>query len=456
MTDRRAALIVASAAAFMTPFMSASVTIALPEIGAELSLDAVSLGWVASSYLLAAAAFLLPFGRLADIVGRKKIFALGLLLHTIASLLVAASPAGWFLIAMRAVQGMGGAMIFGTAIAMLVSVYPPEERGRVLGINVAAVYVGLSAGPFGGGMLTHYFGWRSLFLVVAGLGAICLVLVWRYLGSDWAEARGERFEFTGSAIYIVSLTALMLGFSNLPGTAGMLLLAAGLAGLAAFLWREAGTAHPILDVSLFRGNIVFAFSNLAALINYSANFAVSFLLSLYLQYIGGLDPQRAGLVLIAQPLVMATLSPVAGWMSDRINPRIVASAGMAISVAGLALCATIGNGTPLLFITLTLALHGLGFALFSSPNTNAIMGSVERRQYSVASATLGTMRLTGQMFSMAIVLLIFNSRIGKVKITPELYPQFLAGMRSAFIVFTVLSVIGVFASLARGRGAAAH
>jgi EmrB/QacA subfamily drug resistance transporter len=454
MTDRRAALIVSSAASFMTPFMSSSVTIALPVIGGEFAMDAVALGWVATSYLLAAAAFLLPFGRLADIHGRKRIFTLGLLVHSAASVLVAASPSGVFLIAARAAQGIGGAMVFGTGVAMLVSVYPPSERGRVLGINVAAVYLGLSLGPFAGGLLTQYFGWRSIFLVVAVLGACCLILVWRYLKVEWAEAKGERFAVLGTVLYSVSLTALMLGFSSLPGWTGLALTGTGLAGLAIFLVRESTTAHPILNTSLFRGNPVFAFANLAALINYAATFAVTFLLSLYLQYIGGLDPRNAGLVLVAQPLMMAVLSPLAGRLSDRVAPRIVASIGMGIGVAGLALCAGIGSGTPVVAVVLILALLGVGFALFSSPNTNAVMGSVERKHYSVAAATLGTMRLTGQMLSMGVVILVFASHIGKVRIAPAMYPQFLSGMHVAFLIFTGLSVLAVYASLVRGRARA--
>ncbi|MFH1566728.1 MAG: MFS transporter [Gemmatimonadota bacterium] len=448
---KRSALIVSTLASFTTPFMGSSVNIALPDIERTFALNAVALGWVASSYLLAAAMFLLPFGRLADIHGRKRVFTIGLAVHSAASLLAALAPSGASFLAARAVQGVGGGMIFGTGMAILVSVYPPAERGRVLGINVAAVYTGLSLGPFVGGFLTHALGWRSLFIVVAALGLGVMAVTAFALKGEWAGARGERFDTRGAVAYSLSLTAVMLGFSLLPGIAGAVLLAAGVLGLAGFALLEARTEHPLLDVGLFRYNRVFAFSSLAALINYSATSAVTFLMSLYLQYIKGLPPTAAGTVLIAQPVTMALFSPLAGRLSDRVEPRIVASVGMAIIVVGLGLLVALGPDTSIPRIVVDLLLLGLGFALFSSPNTNAVMSAVQPRMYSVASAALGTMRLTGQMLSMGIVILIFATHIGKVRLTPEAYPAFLSGAHTAFVTFAVLSTAGVFFSLVRGR-----
>jgi MFS family permease len=206
-----------------------------------------------------------------------------------------------------------------------------------------------------------------------------------------------------------------------------------------------------LQVNLLKGNAVFTFSNLAALINYSATFAVTFLLSLYLQYTKGLGPRDAGLILISQPLVMAVFSPFAGRLSDRIEPRTVASLGMAFTVLGLGLLTFLGEGTTLGFIVATLGILGFGFALFSSPNTNAVMSSVDRRLYGVASATLGTMRLTGQMLSMAIATLVFALHIGRVRIQAADPASFLQSLKAAFAIFAVLCFCGIFASLARGR-----
>ena len=447
----RVALLIATLASFATPFMGSAINVALPSIGQELAMDAVLLSWVATSYLLAAAVFLVPFGRLADIHGRKRIFVYGISLFSLASLLVGLATSGAFLIAARIVQGLGSAMIFGTGVAILTSVFPSGERGRVLGINVAAVYVGLSVGPFIGGYLTQNLGWRSIFLapLPLGLGIVGLI-AWKLKG-EWAEAQGEPFDLSGSIIYSLALVALMYGFSSLPAPRSVLLLAAGIVGLATFAAWEVRARHPVLNVKLFVGNRTFAFSNLAALINYGATSAVAFLLSLYLQCIQALNPQQAGLVLVAQPIVQASFSPLAGRLSDRIEPRLVASLGMALTASGLGLLTLLGAGTPLWALIACLILLGFGFALFSSPNMNAIMGSVERRFYGVASGTLGTMRLVGQTLSMGIATLMFALYIGRVEITPELYPLFLASIKTAFAIFAALCVVGIFASLTRGK-----
>jgi EmrB/QacA subfamily drug resistance transporter len=450
-STKRAALVVSTLAGFLTPFMGSSMNVALPAVAAEFSMKAVSMSWVPMAYMLAAAVSLVPFGRLGDIRGRKKVFILGLVAYTLASLLAALSFSGASLIVFRVLQGIGGAMIMGTSLAILTSVYPACDRGRVLGINTAAVYSGLSLGPVLGGFLTQHFGWRSIFVINIPIGLMAFVLTWSRLPGERAEAKGEKFDVAGSAVFGLSLAALMFGFSRLPAVHGALFLLMGLAGLGAFVLLEKRSEAPVLDVRLFLKNRVFAFSNAAALINYSATSAVAFLLSLYLQYIKGLSPQKAGLILIAQPVVMAAFSPLAGKLSDRVEPRIVASAGMAISSAGLFLFILLDAATSFLFIVLGLLCLGFGFALFSSPNTNSVMSSVEKRAYGVASSTLGTMRLTGQMLSLGISVLIFALFMGNIRISPEHYPLFLKSLKPAFAVFGALCVIGVFASLARGN-----
>jgi len=454
MEDRllqRAALLVTTLSSLLTPMMASAVNIAMPAIARDFAMDAILLSWVASAYLLAAAVFLLPFGRLADIAGRKKIFSWGTVVFTSASLLAAMAPTAPLFLCARVLQGVGAAMIFGTGIAILTSVYPPQRRGWVLGINVAATYMGLSLGPFIGGLLTQYLGWRSVFLLNVPLGLLILAAVRLKMRQEWADCRGEPFDLKGSAAYSLMLTAFMLGFTWLPNWRGAVMLLAAAAAFPLFMGWESRSAYPIFQVRLVRGNAVFVFSNLAALVNYSATFAIAFLLSLYLQYIKGLTPRTAGLVLIAQPVVMALFSPLAGRLSDRLEPRLVASLGMGLCAAGLFAFVFVNSQSGLGFIVATLMLVGFGFALFSSPNTNAVMGSVEKKYYGVASATLATMRMVGHMLSMAIATLVFSMFIGKVRITPAVYPLFLASMKVSFVIFFVLCVCGVFFSLARGR-----
>lgn len=448
---KRSALLIAVLASFLTPFMVSSINIALPAIGREFGMNAVLLSWVATAYLLAAAMFLVPFGRLADIRGRKKVFSWGIAIYTVSSFLLVFSPHAAVLLGFRALQGFGSAMIFGTGMAIVTSVFPAGERGRVFGINVAAVYLGLSLGPFLGGILTQNFGWRSIFLANVPLGLAVLSVIIRRLPGEWAEARGERFDLGGSVIYGLSLVAVMYGLSVLPDRQGFLLAFIGVLLVAAFIAWELRAQHPLLDMRLFTANLTFSLSNLAALVNYSATFSVTFLLSLYLQYVKGFTPQLAGTVLVSQPLVMALFSPAAGRLSDRIEPRLVASLGMAFTVAGLAFFTRLTEQTSPWYLVAGLAVIGFGFALFSSPNTNAVMNSLDRKFYGVGSSFLGTMRLTGQMLSMGIAAVILSFSIGRIRITPEYYPLFLQALRTAFTVSAALCFLGIFASLARGK-----
>lgn len=449
--NRRSALIIATLSSFLTPFMGSSINIALPAIQKEFSLDAVLLSWVATSYILASVISLVPFGRLADIYGRKQIFAWGISIFTIASLLSAFSISTSMLIVSRIIQGIGSAMVFATGIAILTSVFPANQRGRVLGINVAAVYIGLSIGPFLGGLLTQYLTWRSIFAFTIPLGLTIIALVLLGLKGEWAEAKNEKFDMLGSMIYAASLVAIMYGISLLPKQISILIIIMGVGGIFAFFKWEMKVENPVFELSLFKKNRVFAFSNLAALINYSATFAVAFLLSLYLQHIRGLSAQNAGLILIAQPVVQAIFSPFAGRLSDRIEPRIVASIGMAITTLGLFLFIALHEHTTMEMIIIRLIILGFGFALFSSPNTNAIMSSVEKRLYGLASGSVGTMRLMGMMISMGIATLIFAIFIGRSQITIENSIEFLRSMHVAFIVFSLLCFAGIFASLIRGN-----
>jgi EmrB/QacA subfamily drug resistance transporter len=448
---QRATLTVAMLTSFMTPFMGAAVNLALPRIAAELGLDAVTLSWIATAYVVAAVVFLLPFGRLADIHGRKKIFSAGLACFLAGSIGAATSWTGAMLIAARVVQGLGGGMVFGTATAMLISVYPRERRGRVIGWNVASVYLGLSLGPPVGGWIVGALGWRAIFSINAALCATALWLAFRYIRHEWKEAAGERFDLAGAGIYALAMVALTYGFSSLPGGRGYVSLAVAAAGLALFVRWELSAHAPLIDLRVLRGNRVFALSNLAALINYAATFAVGFLVSLYLQYVKGLPPQHAGLVMMSQPVMQAVFSPLAGRLSDHIEPRLLASGGMAFTAMGLAWLSFVGAETSLIHVGAGLFVLGIGFGLFSSPNTNAVMGSVEPRQYGLASAMVGSMRMLGQMFSMATATLMIAVVVGRNEIGAENQQAFLRGAQGLLGGFAALSALGIFASLARGR-----
>ncbi|MBN1155378.1 MFS transporter [candidate division KSB1 bacterium] len=451
LVTKRSALIIAVIGSFLFPLLGSGVNIALPSIGEDYNMDAVTLSWVATSFLLSAAVFLVPFGRLADIYGRKKIFTIGMIISSIASLFSAVALTGVQLITARVIHGVGSAMIYGTGIAILVSVYPPKERGKAIGVTVAATYLGLSVGPFLGGFLVQQIGWRSIFWINVPPGIFVIALIFWKLKGEWAEAKGEKFDIIGSTLYGISLISIMYGFTLLPILLGFWVIAGGVAGLVAFVVWELKQEHPILNMKLFAINRIFAFSNLAALINYSATFGVTFMMSLYLQYIKGFSPQEAGTLLMAQPIMMTIVSPIAGKISDRVEPRIVATIGMTITTIALSMFTLVGDATSYAYLICTLIVMGTGFGIFSSPNTSAVMGSVSKKYYGVASGTIGTMRTIGQMFSMGIATLVFSVLIGRVEITPEHYSNFLKSLRINFIIFAILCFIGIFASLARGK-----
>jgi EmrB/QacA subfamily drug resistance transporter len=450
-TSKKSILLVAGFAAFLTPFLSSAVTLALPSIGKDLNANAISLGWVISSFILTSAIFLLPFGRLADIIGRKKVFSIGISLFTVSTFLILFSHSITSLIVLRIFQGFSSAMIFGTSLAIITSVFQPGERGKAMGINITATYLGLSSGPVIGGLLTQYFGWRGIFAFLLPFGIISIILINTKIKTEWAEAAGEKFDWRGAVLYGAALSLFMFGFSRLPSHLGWGCIFIGLLIAVCFLIFEKRINNPVFDIRLFLRNKVFAFSGIAALIHYSATSATGFFISLYLQYLKGLDARTAGLIMISQPIAMTLLSPLAGKLSDKKNPGIIASIGMGLTAIGLILLCFIKETTPNHFIVLLLMLMGIGFGLFSSPNSNAIMSSVEKRHLGVASGVVGTMRMVGQMMSMGIALMLISLYIGNQTINPSTYHGLISGMRTGFLIFSILSLCGIFASLARNN-----
>lgn len=447
----RSVLIVVCLTSFITPFMLSGINIAMPQIQSAFSASAVGLSWVTTSYLLATAVFLVPFGKLADMYGRRKFFLGGLSLFVISSLGSGLCVSMAMLISMRVLQGLGGAMIMCTGVAILTCVFPPAHRGRAMGLQVASVYLGLSLGPFVGGWLINTLGWRSVFLTGSAVGGYALLLAWIRLSREWKGGEGERFDLAGSVVYGLSLASLVTGGPRVPRLSGWLLVFVGITGLVLFVHMQKKTRFPVLDIRIFTKNRVFAFSNLAAMIHYSGSYGVMFLLSLYLQYIQGLQPHTAGLVLICQPVFQALLSPLAGRLSDRIEPGIIASVGMSMTAAGLGVFAYLGENFPISIIVVVLSFMGIGFALFSSPNMNAIMGSVSRKDYGLAAGISSTMRTLGMLVSMGTSTVLFALMLGTRPIEPATYSAFLQTVRICFAFFACLCGIAIVFSLARGK-----
>jgi len=448
--SRRFILILVTIATFLNPFTGSAINLALPAIGTEFSADAATLAWISSAYLLSSVIFLLPAGRLGDSRGKVTVFMIGIVVYTAGAILTIFTPSIGLLLVFRFLQGMGGAMIYANSVALITHLYPPGERGYAIGLNTTAVYAGLSLGPFLGGALTQFLGWRSIFIVTALLAVPVLFYAGKF-PVFLNERQRERFDVAGLVLSSALILCLFLGLASATTPAGAALLAASLLLGVAFFQVERRQPCPLLPVSLLEKNRVFAASNGAALINYSATFAVGFLLSLYLQYIRGYEPVAAGTLLLVQPVIQVFVAPVAGRLADRMQPGHVASVGMGLSAVALLGFSMLGETTPIAAIFALLVLLGVGLGLFSSPNTTAIMGCVEKRFFGSASAMVAMMRSLGMMLSMGAVLVVFAVIMGSTTVTPAIFPEFLVSVRLIFLAFTVLSVFGVILSLRRNR-----
>ena len=432
---------------FFGPFLGSSINLAIPYMAKEFNVLPSFLTWYVSAYLLGSIAVLVPMGKLADIMGRKKIYTYGLYLFIVMTIGAGLADSLRMLITFSFLQGIASAMIFSTGMTLLVAVHKITERGKVIGYSAAATYIGLSLGPFLGGIITHFWGWRSIFFLIAiGLGLSLIAI--KKVHDEWYGQK-EPFDIKGSLLYFFASTSLLYGCSSYAENYyGKYLMALGLILFVVFVLIQRKITNPVLNIKLFSNNIIFAMSNLAAMINYSATFAISFVLSLYLQLIQNLDAPTAGMIILIQPLLMALFSPLAGSLSDKIQPRIVATVGMALNTIGLVLLLFISETSSVFYIAGALVIIGLGFALFSSPNNNAIMSAVEQKDHGVAASVLSAMRLFGQGFSMALVNLFLSFFIN---LEPDYHKALLLGFKNIFVVFSGLSFVGIFISLARGK-----
>ena len=448
---QRAALVMVLLNAFTTPLMLSAANVALPTIAEDLKLNAVVLGWIPMAFLMASAMFVLVFARIADMVGRKRIFLIGTACVIVTSLLAATASNGTFLITARFLQGMSAAMLYATQVAIVSSVFPPKQRGHAIGLTVSTIYLGLTCGPLIGGFLIDHYGWRASFVFHIPLAFIVLLIGLFMVPDEWsADERGE-FDVKGAVLYALSIVMLCLGVSTLPNATGLLLLILGLFGIWFFVKLAKQSSHPIFDVSLFEKNRVFAFSCFASFIIYTAIFANIVLISLYLQYLKGMSATVAGAIMMIQPLTMAVFSPIMGRLSDKIEPRVIASIGMAITAFGLLILALLDANSSISYLIGALIVTGFGFSLFSSPNVNAIMSAVEKQYYGSATGSLATMRILGQMTSMALVTLVFAVVIGQVKIEPSVFQSLQQAISFCFFISASLCIPGFIFSLVRGR-----
>lgn len=451
--EQKTILRVAMITAFITTFMGSSLNLSIPNLEADFQVGATLVGWVITTYTLSVAAFSVPLGKLADATGRRKILLLGISGFALMSLCCAFAVNIWMLLALRVLQGFASAMIFATNNAILISAHPASDRGRVLGLSTAATYVGLSVGPVVGGLLNHYLNWHSIFIMASLVALVALILAIKGIPKHADEVdQTVQLDIPGNILYIACIVVTLYGLTNLSTlNFAWAILLAGIALGATFVVIEQRSKNPVIKISMFTQDKAFAFSNLAALLNFSATFALSYLMSIYLQVVMGYTSQSAGFILIALPIVQAVFSPMMGKLSDRVAPYKLASMGMGFCTFSLILFYFISVDTALWYILIALMVMGLGVALFSSPNTNAIMACVSKEDYSVANSIVATMRTVGQSSSMAVVTIVVGFTMGSQSLNSASPADLVHTMHIIFGIFVVLCVTGVGLSMQRRK-----
>jgi EmrB/QacA subfamily drug resistance transporter len=461
-------LLITTIGAFMAPFDGSVVTIAIPSIASSIKLGLEAAVWLPLAYLLLLTVLLINAGRLADLKGRKRFYILGFIVFTAGSVLCGVSNTDLQLVLFRAVQGIGAAFIAANSPAIVTDTFPRQERGKALGVNTMAVYTGLMVGPALGGVLVQNFGWRSIFYVNLPIGIVVVVLTTLKLKGNKPREKGAGFDLAGAATLSISLASTLVVLT-LAGTFGwlsaptMLLVFVSVAAFLLFLQIERRLVrYPTLDLSLFTRNRLFAAANATAFLNYVAVIGVTLMIAIYLETIRGLDPQIAGLYLVAQAAPMALLSPLSGWLSDRFGSRVLSTAGMGGITLGLLLLSQLNASSSAYDVILRLVVVGVGYGLFSSPNTSAVMGSVKQEKLGVAAGTLGTMRFMGQSIGLALLGLVMAATLpaqallavfagltsqGGVSVS-----EFVVGMRNFFLITAGIGALGTLTSTFRGQG----
>ncbi|MFM8323157.1 MAG: MFS transporter [Chloroflexota bacterium] len=401
---------------FMSALDGSVVNTTLPIITRQLNSSVAAAEWVVTIYLLVLSGLLLSFGRLGDLQGHKRVYLAGFAIFVISSALCGLAPSVSALVACRAVQALGAAMLSANSPAILTKSFPPRQRGQALGLQATMTYLGLTVGPSLGGWLTEAFSWRAVFYINVPVGVIALLLSWRFIAADHPGQASERFDVKGAAAFMLGLAALLFGLNQGHalgwGSPVILLsLAAALALLALFIYLQRSVPAPMLDLSLFRSG-VFSSSVISAILNYICVYTVTFMMPYYLLQGRGFSPSQAGLVLTAMPVVMAIVAPLSGTLSDRIGARLPAVTGMLLLALGLFLLSGLSLETSTAGIAVRLAVTGLGTGIFISPNTSALMGAAPRGRQGIASGILATSRNVGMVLGVGIAGAIFTSLAG--------------------------------------------
>lgn len=435
---------------FAVPFMLSAVGVCLPAIGREYAASAIALSLVESVFLCVNAMLLLPIGRAADICGRGGIFLAGLVLFALATAGLTLAPTMTAFLGIRAVQAVGGAMTLATGLALLYDAFPREERGRALGISAAGIFLGISAGPFVGGLVATLYGWRWMFYAGLAPCAVAAIVCARNLDWRLTPSGDTRFDWAGAVTSAVAVALLVFGSAHTDTALGLWGLGVGAILFGVFLAVEKRVAAPLVRLSLFSANRPFALGVAAIGLLGCAAFGVAFLLSLYLQFGRGMTEAQAGVVLVIQPAIQCLLSPWCGRLADRYPAHVLSGLGAGLITVGLGLAALLTETSGLSLVIVLLAIMGLGAAFFSSPSMVVVMSAVEEGTYGIASAITGQSRTIGMTVCMAAVTIVITAFVGDRPLGAEVFGLYARAMRVLFLGFAAFGVAGALVSFGAG------
>jgi MFS family permease len=423
---------------FSMPFMFSGIAVTLPIMGKEMNASGVALSLVEIVFLGTSGALMLPFGKLADMTNKQAVYKTGLLSTAITTLILGLVQSIDIFIFFRLIQGLTFALIVSTNMAIITETMPKKQLGKSMGLSIGAVYAGLSVGPFVAGIVTEYVGWRWIYYIVCFLLLVAYIQSSRYLKGKWIKPE-KRYDYFGALIIVSILAFWIIGSSKLnQGYLGIILLLTGVFLLPLLVIVEQKAIMPLLEFHFLRTNLIFSKALIIQLLTYSGTFGVPFLFSLYLQVVKQYSPRDTGLILMTSPVLMAIMAPFFGRLSDRINPRRLATFGVFFTLIGTFLATWITIDVSIYWLCLVLACHGIGFAMFSSPNMKIIMTSVDRSRTGVASALAAEMRTLGMVVSMLLITLFMSLLIGSSQISVDSAGLYLKVMQYSLIAISIL------------------
>lgn len=446
MEKKNIILLICSILNFFAVFAVNAVIVIVPAVAGEFHMSNITQNWISMIFFLVVAVLSVPAGQISGKYGLKRVTILSTILFIVISIINVIVTSSEAFLASRLILGISLAFINVTSMAMVVSAFDAEERGKALGINIMAVYLGLSSSPVLGGILSYQLGWRSVILLGVPFLLVILLLLLTIVDEEWITFENIPIDLKGSVLYGIGMALFIYGFTILNEIPGVILTVLGVIILLMFAAVELKVEHPVFDVKFFK-NRAFLSANFASLCAYLATFAVTTILNYHLQYIKGIDSQTAGLILLVAPLCQVVLAPIAGRLSDRYVPQILAAIGMGLGTLSLLLFSFLDASTSIEFLVVAMILYGVAFGLFSPPNTNVIMGSVPPKDTAVASASVATMRTVGQAMSIGILTLVFAFVMGNVPMVEEHYPLLTQSCQITCLICVVLCLASVFASL---------